>query len=151
MPRFVAPRDYNFFQNISRELVDAVVQPQVFVFKLIAQNSKVNLYGESLDKSYYDGVSIFGMVEYGDESQQYDGFGQDTIQEVTFRFNQDTCIVKDVMPEVGDIIFFNDGYYEITNTNQTQLVGMQAQNNFGIECITYLTRRSQLNIEPRNI
>jgi hypothetical protein len=55
------------------------------------------------------------------------------------------------MPEVGDIIFFNDGYYEITNTNQTQLVGMQAENNFGIECITYLTRRSQLNIEPRNI
>jgi hypothetical protein len=55
------------------------------------------------------------------------------------------------MPEVGDIISFNDGYYEITNTNQTQLVGMQAANNFGIECITYLTRRSQLNIEPRNI
>ena len=37
------------------------------------------------------------------------------------------------------------------NNNQTQLVGMQAANNFSIECITYLTRRSQLNIEPRNI
>jgi len=150
MPRFIGKRDYNFFQNISRELVDAVVQSQVFFYKLIVGETTVNLYGESLDKSYYDGVSIFGMVEYGDESQQYDGFGQDTVQEVIFRFNQDTCIVKDIMPEVGDIIFFSDGYYEITNTNQTQLVGMQAKNNFGIECITYLTRRSQLNIEPRN-
>lgn len=150
MPRFIAARDYNFFQNISRELVDAVVQTQVFLYKLITYESKTNIYGESLDKSYYEGVSIFGMVEYGDESQQYDGFGQDTVQEVIFRFNQDTCIVKDIMPEVGDIIFFADGYYEITNTNQTQLVGMQAGNNFGIECITYLTRRSQLNIEPRN-
>jgi len=150
MPRFIGTRDYNFFQNVSRELVDAVVQTQVFIYKLIANESKTNLYGESLDKSYFEGVSIFGMVEYGDESQQYDGFGQDTIQEVIFRFNQDTCIVKDIMPEVGDIIFFSDGYYEITNTNQTQLVGMQAKNNFGIECTTYLTRRSQLNIEPRN-
>ncbi len=150
MPRFIQQRDYNFFQNISRELVDDVVQTQVFLFKLITYESKTNLYGESLDKAYYEGVSIFGMVEYGDESQQYDGFGQDTIQEVTFRFNQDTCIVKDIYPEVGDIIGFADGYYEITNTNQTQLVGMQAGNNFGIECITYLTRRSFLNIEPRN-
>jgi hypothetical protein len=134
MPRFVAPRDYNFFQNISRELVDAVVQTQVFVFKLIAQNSKVNLYGESLDKSYYDGV-----------------LGQDTVQEVTFRFNQDTCIVKDIMPEIGDVIQFVDGYYEITNTNASQLVGGQASNNFGITCNTFLMRKSQLNIEPRNI
>ena len=95
MPRFVAPRDYNFFQNISRELVDAVVQTQVFVFKLIAQNSKVNLYGESLDKSYYDGVSIFAMVEYNDENVDYEsGLGQDTIQEVTFRFNV-------ISPEIG--------------------------------------------------
>jgi len=150
MPRFIGTKDYNFFQNISRELIDDVVQTQVFLFKLITYESKTNLYGESLDKAYYEGVSIFGMVEYGDESQQYDGFGQDTIQEVTFRFSQDTCIVKDIMPEVGDIINFNDGYYEITNTNQTQLVGMQAANNFSIECVTYLTRRSQLNIEPRN-
>ena len=150
MPRFIGKRDYNFFQNISRELVDAVVQSQVFFYKLIVGETTVNLYGEALDKSYYDGVSVFAMIQYGDETQQYDGFGQDTIQEVIFRFNQDTCIVKDIMPEVGDIIFFSDGYYEITNTNQTQLVGMQAKNNFGIECITYLTRRSQLNIEPRN-
>jgi len=150
MPRFIGSKDYNFFQNISRELVDSVVQTQVFLFKLIAGESKTNLYGESLDKSYFEGVSIFGMVEYGDESQQYDGFGQDTIQDVTFRFNQDTCIVKDIYPEVGDIILFNKGYYEITTTNQTQLVGMQAENNFGIECVTYLTRKSMLNIEPRN-
>ena len=150
MPRFIGSKDYNFFQNISRELVDSVVQTQVFLFKLIAGESKTNLYGESLDKSYFEGVSIFGMVEYGDESQQYDGFGQDTIQDVTFRFNQDTCIVKDIYPEVGDIILFNKGYYEITTTNQTQLVGMQAENNFGIECVTHLTRKSMLNIEPRN-
>lgn len=150
MPRFIQSRDYNFFQNISRELVDDVVQTQVYLFKFIPYESKTNLYGESLDKSYYQGVSLFCMVEYGDESQQYDGFGQDTIQEVIFKFNQDTCIKKDVMPEIGDIIQFAEGYYEITNTNQTQLVGMQANNNFTVECITYLTRRSQLNIEERN-
>lgn len=152
MPRFVAPRDYNFFQNISRELVDAVVQTQVFFYKLSTQNSKVNIYGESLDKVYYDGVSIFGIVEYNDETVDYEsGLGQDNIQEVTFRFNQETLTVKDVYPEIGDVIQFADGYYEITNTNASQLVGGQAGNNFGITCNAYLMRKSQLNIEPRNI
>ena len=150
MPKFFNGNDLDFIKTISEEVVDYVVEQAITLFKVSVGETKTNLYGESLDKSYYEGVSIFGMVEYGDESQQYDGFGQDTIQEVIFRFNQDTCIVKDIMPEVGDIIYFADGYYEITNTNQTQLVGMQAQNNFGIHCTTYLTRRSQLNIEPRN-
>lgn len=149
MPRFIGQRDYNFFQNISRELLDDVVQSQVFFYKLIAGETTVNLYGEALDKSYYDGVSVFGMLQYGNETQQYDGFGQDTEQEVVVRLNQDTCIVKDIFPEVGDFFYFSNGFYEITNTNQTQLVGMQAENNFGIECITRLTRISQLNIKPR--
>ena len=149
MPRFIGARDYNFFQNISRELLDEVVQSQVFFYKLIAGETTVNLYGEALDKSYYDGVSVFAMLQYGDETQQYDGFGQDTEQEVVVRLNQDTCIVKDIFPEVGDFFYFNDSFYEITNTNQTQLVGMQVENNFGIECITRLTRISQLNIKPR--
>ena len=149
MPRFIGSRDYNFFQNVSRELVDSVVQTQVFFYKLIVGETTVNLYGESLDKSYYDAVSVFGMIQYGDETQQYDGFGQDTEQEVIVRLNQDTCIVKDILPEIGDFFYFNDSFYEITNTNQTQLVGMQVENNFGIECITRLTRISQLNIKPR--
>jgi hypothetical protein len=149
MPRFIGARDYNFFQNISRELLDEVVQTQVFFYKLIAGETTVNLYGEALDKSYYDGVSVFAMLQYGDETQQYDGFGQDTEQEVTVRLNQDTCIVKDIYPEIGDFFYFNNSFYEITNTNQTQLVGMQVENNFGIECRTRLTRISQLNIKPR--
>jgi hypothetical protein len=149
MPRFIGARDYNFFQNISRELLDEVVQTQVFFYKLIAGETTVNLYGEALDKSYYDGVSVFAMLQYGDETQQYDGFGQDTEQEVVVRLNQDTCIVKDILPEIGDFFYFNNSFYEITNTNQTQLVGMQVENNFGIECITRLTRISQLNIKPR--
>jgi hypothetical protein len=149
MPRFIGARDYNFFQNISRELLDEVVQTQVFFYKLIAGETTVNLYGEALDKSYYDGVSVFAMLQYGDETQQYDGFGQDTEQEVVVRLNQDTCIVKDIYPEIGDFFYFNNSFYEITNTNQTQLVGMQVENNFGIECITRLTRISQLNIKPR--
>ena len=149
MPRFIGQRDYNFFQNISRELLDEVIQTQVFFYKLIAGETTVNLYGEALDKSYYDGVSVFAMLQYGDETQQYDGFGQDTEQDVTVRLNQDTCILKDIYPEIGDFFYFNDSFYEITNTNQTQLVGMQVENNFGIECITRLTRISQLNIKPR--
>ena len=57
MARFALARDIKFFESISREIVDAVVTTTVILYKLIIEESKINLYGESLNKTYYQGVS----------------------------------------------------------------------------------------------
>ena len=56
MARFALDRDIRFFEGISRELVDAVVENTAVIFKLIIASSKVDIYGESLSKTYYPGV-----------------------------------------------------------------------------------------------
>ena len=56
MPRFALDRDINFFKSISRELVDAVIETTVVLYKLVIEDVKTNLYGESLNKSYYQGT-----------------------------------------------------------------------------------------------
>ena len=53
MARFTLDRDIRFFEGISRELVDAVITTAVVLYKLVIENSKTNLYGESLSKTYY--------------------------------------------------------------------------------------------------
>jgi len=53
MPRFALDRDINFFKSISRELVDAVIETTVVLYKLVIEDVKTNLYGESLNKSYF--------------------------------------------------------------------------------------------------
>jgi hypothetical protein len=149
MARFALSRDIRFFESIARELVDVVVETSVVLYKLIIEDSKTNLYGESLNKTYYQGLECTAMIERESSTSDYEGFGADKNQLVEFRFNRFTLEDKGFYPEVGDIIFHNDGYFEIDNIREDQLIGGQVENKFSIICSTFMTRRSTIQTEMR--
>ena len=153
MARFALTRDIRFFEGISRELVDAVVTTAVVLYKLIIEDSKTNLYGESLSKTYYQGVDCNAMIERQDTSANYEGFGSDQSQTVEFRFNRFTLEDKNMYPEIGDIIFHNNAYFEIDNIREDQLVAGRTgdMEHFSIICSTFMTRRSTIQTEMRVI
>ena len=149
MARFALGRDIRFFEGISRELVDAVVTTGVILYKLIIEDSKTNLYGESLSKTYYQGVNCNAMIQREDSQSNYEGFGSDTSQNVEFRFNKFTLEDTGFYPEVGDIIFHNNGYFEIDNVREEQLIGGRVDEKFSIICSTFMSRRSTIQTEMR--
>ena len=149
MARFTLDRDIRFFEGISRELVDAVITTAVVLYKLVIENSKTNLYGESLSKTYYQGMECNAMIQREDAQTNYEGFGSDTSQNVEFRFNRFTLEEKSFYPEVGDIIFHNNGYFEIDNVREEQLIGGRVDEKFSIICLTFMTRRSTIQTEMR--
>ena len=149
MPKFVSERDVNFFKSIARELVDVVVQVEVALYKLNIYESKVNIYGESTNKTWYQGVSLYAMVDKDPENVVYEGFGPDNSQLITFKFDKDLCEERGIYPEIGDVILFDQSYYEIDNTNEVQFIGGQPSNNYSIVCSTFMTRNSNLNITER--
>jgi hypothetical protein len=149
MARFTLARDIKFFEGISRELVDAVIETAVVLYKLVIEDSKTNLYGESLNKTYYQGVETTAVIERESSSSEYEGFGADKSQNVEFRFNRFTLEDTGFYPEIGDIIFHNDGYFEIDNVREDQLIGGQVSNKFSIICSTFMTRRSTIQTEMR--
>jgi len=153
MARFTLDRDIRFFEGISRELVDAVVTTGVIIYKLIIEESKTNLYGESLSKTYFQGVECNSIIQRDETAANYEGFGSDTNQTVQFRFNRFTLEDKNIYPEIGDIIFHNDAYFEIDNVNEDQLIGGRTGNieHFSIVCSTFMSRRSSIQTEMRVI
>ena len=151
MARFTLDRDIRFFESIAKELVDAVIETSVVLYKLVIEESKTNLYGESLNKTYYQGVNCTAVIERSDTSVSYEGFGSDQSQTVEFRFNRVTLQDKGFYPEIGDIIYHNDAYFEIDNVREDQLIGGQTGNNFSIICSTFMTRRSSIQTEERII
>lgn len=149
MARFALARDIKFFEGISRELVDVVIETAVVLYKLVIEDSKTNLYGESLNKTYYQGVQTTAVIERESSTSEYEGFGADKNQLVEFRFNRFTLEDTGFYPEVGDIIFHNDAYFEIDNVREDQLIGGQVDNKFSIICSTFMTRRSTIQTEMR--
>jgi hypothetical protein len=155
MARFALGRDIRFFEGISRELVDAVIDTAVVLYKLVIEDSKTNLYGESLSKTYYQGVECTAIIQRDETASNYEGFGADTSQNVQFRFNRFTLKDKGFYPEVGDIIYHNDAYFEIDNVTEDQLIGGRVESGdgekFSVICSTFITRRSTIQTEMRNV
>ena len=149
MPKFISDRDVTFFKGIARELVDDVVQNTIVLFKVNMNETKVNIYGESLNKTWYPGVELYALYSKSPEDVVYEGFGPEMQQNITFKLDRMMCEEKNVYPEVGDIIFFDTSYYEIDNTNEIQFIGGSPDNNFSIVCETFMVSKSTLNIEER--
>lgn len=149
MPKFISPRDVTFMKGIARELVDDVIQTIVVLFKINLNETKVNLYGESLNKTWLPGIELFALIDKDVQTTDNDGFGSDRVQTVQIKLDRFMCEEKNAYPEIGDAIYFDNSYYEVQNTNEVQFVGGQPYNNFSIVVDTVMVSKATLNIEHR--
>lgn len=149
MPKFNVGRDIELFKSFAREVVDDVVENIAVLFKVNLNETKINLYGESTNKTWYPGVELNVLINKSGQTAAYEGFGSDVSQNVEFRFDRWMLEEKNTYPEIGDIIFFDQSYYEIDNTTEVQFVGGLPSNNFSVVCSTFTVRKSALNIEER--
>lgn len=182
MPKFFHDKDLDFIKTISEEVVDYVVEQYVTLFKVSVGETKTNLYGESLGKVYHEPANLMTIVEREPISQQYEGFGPDARQLIEFRFNRQrlrtheipkiidvngTPVPADAIqnttygyPEIGDVILFDDRYYELSNVREDKLIGgspdiydsgSNSFNDARMEIIAtgVMVRRSQVQIVDR--
>ena len=149
MPKFAIGRDIELFKSFAREVVDDVVENIAVLFKVNLNETKINLYGESTNKTWYPGVELNVLINKSGQTAGYEGFGADTSQNIEFRFDRWMLEEKNTYPEIGDVIYFDTSYYEIDNTTEVQFVGGLPSNNFSVVCSTFIVRKSALNIEER--
>lgn len=149
MSRFALQRDIDFFQSISREIVDDVVGTLVKIYRISTYESRTNIYGESLAKYYMSPIEVSALISRSETERNYDGILPDTAQTVQFRFNRFTLDEIGVYLNVGDIIYHNDAYFEISNVKEDQLIGGRPEDKYSVVCDTFMSRISTLQIEER--
>jgi hypothetical protein len=149
MPKFISERDVRFFKHIARELVDDVVQTAIVLYKVNLTDTRINLYGEAVDKTWHRGVEMYVLIDKEPGTTEYEGFGPEAQQTITFKFDRFACEEKNLYPEIGDVIYFNYNYYEVNYTYEVQFSGGQPVNNFSVVVNTFLANRSTLGIEER--
>ena len=91
MPKFLVGRDIDLFKSIARELVDDVIQTAITLFKVNIYESKVNLYGEAVNKTWHQGVEMFCLIDKEAETTNSEGFGPDNSQTITFKLDKISC------------------------------------------------------------
>ena len=149
-PRFFQERDNIFFQRINHELVDNVMEVQVIIFKLLLSESPVNLYGEAPNKVFRQGVAVMCRADRKAPTVSSEGYGINTTQTITFDFQRETLKSKNFYVEIGDIIEFDEAYFEVTNTNETQLLSGQPGYKHSLTAEAHMVRRTALQLEEPN-
>ena len=153
--RYYPQKDIDTFDKFNKELIgnlatgqDGIINQEVVVYKISANDTETNMYGEtSQGKVFKPGVQLTALVEAENQTTTTDEFGPDLQQNTVFSFIRQSLVDISFVIEIGDVINWNDGYWEISNIDENQLVGGQTSLKHSVICDTFLVRISHLNIE----
>ncbi len=120
--RFGSSRDIDLMINIGRELLHDIIEQEILYHKISLEDSDVNLYGESLSKSYWTAVKLNCLITRGDQVINIEEFGPDLGREASFAFIRKDLEDKSVVPEVGDIVEWHNDFYEVDTVRENQLI-----------------------------
>jgi len=157
MALFGSARDVSLIRRLNKELINEIIDTEVYYYKPVLDESLVNVYGESPDKVFYNPVKIPCLIDRQDTEAVSDDFGQSYQHTAIFNFLRDTLKDdKDVKPDVGDIIQWDNEYYMVDNVNENRLfVGKNPQTwdggdghgtSLSIICNAHVTRQTSIKL-----
>ena len=108
-------------RHLNREVMGNIITQQAAIYQFQLEETKVNIYGEAAEEKYYNGPFLFNVLinrsneEYGENVE-----GIQFNQPIEFYFLRDDLVDANVVPDIGDIILYQEGYYGVQSTISTQ-------------------------------
>jgi len=128
---FGSNRDFDLLVNINRELLKNIVEQEVLYHKLSLEDLDVNLYGEALEKTYWNAIKMYCLITRGDQVIDIQEFGPDLGRAASFAFLRQDLVDSNVVPEVGDIVQWHNDFYEVDTVKENQLF-LGRDNNYNL-------------------
>jgi len=153
--RYYGTKDLNLIEKFNRELLGepniddcGIIDQYVILYRTSVYDTETNMYGEaSQGKVYKQGVKLPCIVDAEDFNFEYSDFGPDNTQSVKFAFQRAYLVEVNLKPDIGDILKWNDGYFEVKNYNENQLIGGDPTKSHSIVVTANLTRMPTTNLE----
>jgi hypothetical protein len=122
MALFGTLRDIHVFKSMTRELLEDIITTQIGYYKIKLSDTPVNVYGEATKKYFIGPVLLNCLIERGDFGVNRIDYSVDVNRKSVFRFFKDHLIETNVFPEIGDVIMWNEHYFEVDNVNENQFI-----------------------------
>lgn len=150
--RYFSIRDIGLINSFNGELMGDIIQTEVTVYKMFADATTTNIYGESkaaIGKTYYPGIEITAIIDRAEIATDADDFGPTRKQNVVFKFREKMLKEINFFPQTGDLILFNERYHEVDNVVQEQFLGGIDDKSFSIIINTHYSRLSAVDVVIR--
>lgn len=124
MALFYSQRDVSLVRKLNRELLHDIISQQVSFYKYKLNETKPNIYGEASGEKFFDGPFLLYCL-INKQPQQHSHLDEG----ITYNRNMDVAFYlddlkdADLVIEVGDVILFEDNYYEVAGIIQNQFFG----------------------------
>jgi hypothetical protein len=129
---FGSNRDFDLFVSVNRELIKDIIEQEVLYYKLSIADTSVNIYGEALQKTYLEAVKLNCLITRGDQVYDVDEFGPDLGRQASFAFLKPDLEDISTVPEVGDIVMWQEDYYEVDVVKENSLL-LGKDNKYNID------------------
>lgn len=156
MALFGTQRDAKFLASINAELLNAIVDTEIEFYKLIIEDSNSNIYGESVSKTYFNYILIPALITKEGKTAEMDDYGHSYTRTAQFGISRDILEKASFYPEVGDIIKWDNEFYEIDNVDANQYFagknpdtwanGSKFGYSVSVLCDSHVTRQTPTNI-----
>ena len=157
MALFGGKRDAKFLATINAELINSIVDTEIEYFKIQVDYSESNIYGESEKKSYFDSILIPCMITKDEKSAVMDDYGHSYTRTAKFALSRDLLEKIGMYPEVGDIILWDNEYFELDNVDANQYFAGKNPDTWpngdshgysvSVICDAHVTRQTPLGIK----
>lgn len=164
MALFGSKRDINFFKTVNKEVISDIIEQNVGYYKLNLEETRPDIYGDSQNKIWYEPVLLPCLINHTDFSTTNESGTTNVVRQLTIYFLKDTLIEKNIYPERGDFIVWNDDEFELRTVNENLYVmgkipefnysGDYLDNygdSFSYQCIFTYVSPEKSNLNPARI
>ena len=148
-PFFVPQKEVDLIDSLNEELIDEIVGQYVDIYKLSIDDTEENMYGESTTKYYNKGFRVNCLIQFNEPETMQDDFGADLNATIEMYFHRTSLKEAGFFPEIGDIVNWNEMYFEMNSVTEPQLIAGSTGYRHQIKAIAHRSRLSSLQIEER--
>ena len=150
-PFFTPQKEIDLIDSMNEELIDEIIGQSVDIYKVSIDNTDENVYGESTTKYYEVGFRVNCLIQFNEPEITQDEFGADENSDIEMYFQRNNLSSGSLnfYPEMGDIVDWNDFYWEINSVTEPQLIAGHPGYKHSIKATAHRARLSSLQIEER--
>ena len=150
-PFFIPQKEIDLINHFNEELIDDIVGQSVDIYKVSIDNTDENIYGESTTKYFDVGFRVNCLIEWDEPEVTMEEYGSDVNSNITMFFQRENLASGSLnfFPENGDIVDWNNFYWEIGSVTEPQIIAGHPNFSHSIKATAGRSRLSSLQIEER--